>query len=148
MRRIQKAIIYYLLFPLWSRTLMCMVWPLPHSLLSPASYFHFTRAIYCPSPKWNCCLQRDITHTPEPCQVLFHGPLRCLKTAIHICARFPFRFFFFCNLKNIFTECHYGQHWELWLKLECGDLWITDWGKLSYLLRTWSFVAEDNACLR
>lgn len=48
--------------------------------------------------------------------------IKVFKDSHSYLCKVSFQIFFFCNLKNIFTECHYGQHWELWLKLECGDL--------------------------
>lgn len=49
--------------------------------------------IYCSSLKWTSCLQTDITHNCSHCQVLVWGPLRCLKSAIHICAGSTFVYF-------------------------------------------------------
>lgn len=53
-------------------------------------FLPLTWAIYCSSLKWTSCLQTDITHNSSHCQVLVWGPLRCLKSAIHICAGSPF----------------------------------------------------------
>lgn len=50
-------------------------------------------AIYCWSAKWTSCPPTDITHNSIRCQVLVWGPLRCSKSAIHICAGSPFVYF-------------------------------------------------------
>lgn len=67
-------------------------------------FLPLTWAIYCSSLKQTSCLQTDITHNSSHCQVLVWGPLRCLKSAIHICAGSPFVYLKIFPWKFFFNE--------------------------------------------
>lgn len=83
---------YYLLFMISILELKNKGNGQAHTLfkMNHSIFFPLTWAIYCSSLKWTSCLQTDITHNSSDCQVLVWGPLRCLKSAIHICAGSPF----------------------------------------------------------
>lgn len=101
------AVIYYCYFRSGTGALKEMVKPVPCLKWNHAISLPLTRAIYCQSPKWTSCLQTDITHDSDHCQVLDWRPLRCLKTAIHICAGSPF------TILNIPLN--------IFIKYSCGD---------------------------
>lgn len=89
----KKPIYYYLRFPTWELVHKAHGQVHTRCKTNDAASLPLPWAIYCCSAKWTSCLPTDITHNSTCCQVLVQGPLRCSKSAIHICAGSPLVYF-------------------------------------------------------
>lgn len=113
----EKPLFIICYFPCAAWTLMCMVRPLPSLSAKPCILLPFHKTHLLPVSQMKLLLSEGYYSHTRALPSSVPWTIKVFKDSHSYLCKVSFQFFFFffcCNLKNIFTECHYDLPWVLW----------------------------------